>query len=75
MVPAIRTYLTEHKLKKVAFFCTAGDKEKSAFIEMQMLSKKPLANMDIKAKNVKQSEHEVKSFCAKIKKSFQHKTA
>ena len=52
MAPAVKTYLEKYPLKEVAFFCTAGDTQKQAFKEMQELSKKPLATLEISEKNL-----------------------
>ena len=68
--PAIKTYLINFKLKnKIAFFCTAGSKQSSAFNEMERLSKKPLAVMDIKDKKVKSGDYREKlnEFLGKLK--------
>lgn len=42
MAPAVRTYLTKNKFKKIAFFCTMGKNgDRKTFIEMGELNKKP----------------------------------
>ena len=70
MTPAVRSYLKRHKLnKKVAFFCTAGDKQTSAFRQMEELSKKPITCLDLKQSklNSKESDDKIKEFCEKLR--------
>jgi flavodoxin len=68
MTPAVKVYLKKYFLKKkVAFFCTAGDKQKSAFREMQELSKKPLVTLDLRDKNIDSSDKEIKEFCKSLR--------
>jgi flavodoxin len=51
ITPAIRTYLSTHKLKKVAFFCTCGGSGiDGTFREMERLSKKPIGTIGIATK-------------------------
>jgi len=51
ITPAIRTYLSNNKFKKVAFFCTsAGSGIKKAFEEMEKLTEKPIATLSLKSK-------------------------
>lgn len=58
MAPSIKTYLIQFKIKnKVAFFCTAGDKQAVAFKLMEELSKKPIAVLNLKNKKVKSGEY------------------
>ena len=63
--PAIRTYLTEHKLKSVAFFCTFGGSEGKTFSEMEILSKKPVATLGLVDRkiNSEESRLKIKKFC------------
>jgi flavodoxin len=65
--PAVRTYMKENNLKKVAFFCTAGGKQSLAFKNMEELSQKPLAKLEIKAKQIPKSTEIIKKFCAYLK--------
>ena len=58
--PAIRTYLSQHKghLKRVAFFCTCGDSNGSAFSQMEELcGQKPLALFEVRRKEVDMQQH------------------
>jgi flavodoxin len=51
VTPAVRTYLSAHKLKKVAFFCTCGGSGiETTFREMERLSKKPVATLGLPTK-------------------------
>jgi flavodoxin len=75
MTPAVRTYLTDHKLdgKKVCFFCTSGgDNVKKAFAEMKELAPKSVivGNLGIRMQEVKSDSYKekVKSFVKSLKK-------
>jgi len=71
--PAIRTYLLENKkkLKKVAFFCTAGGGTmESTLLEMEKISEKtPFATLPIQAAEIKKEgfKDHVHLFAKKIK--------
>ena len=67
VTPAIRTYLESNKIKKVAFFCTYGGSSGKSFDEMKKLSKKPLATLGIKAKELELHDAEIKVFCKNLK--------
>ena len=68
MTPAVRTYLKQNReIKKVAFFCTFGGSSGKTFEEMKKLSKKPLALLEIKDKEVEQSDDKIKEFCKKLR--------
>jgi flavodoxin len=69
MTPAVRTYLTKNKINKIAFFCTCGSSQGKCFSEMQELTKKPLAVLEVKQKNIfsKETSDKIKSFCNKLK--------
>jgi flavodoxin len=74
ITPAIRTYLTKHKFKKIAFFTTASGLDGTeTFNKMKALSKEPVAalemeNKDFENKKIKIWEiKKVKNFCDKIK--------
>jgi flavodoxin len=72
MAPAVKAYFNKYNLKKVkqvVFFSTAGDKQTWAFKNMEEASKKPLATLDIKDKNIESSDKEIKEFCNKIIKN------
>jgi len=62
ITPAIRTFLKQNKLKnKLAFFCTMGGSGyKTAFKEMQKLSKKPFGTLALKSIEMK-SKYKIKS--------------
>jgi flavodoxin len=75
MTPAVRTYLTNHKLngKKVCFFCTSGgDKVQNAFAEMKKLAPKSamVGKLGIRMQEVKSDSYEekIKSFVKSLKK-------
>jgi len=67
VTPAVRKYLKENVLKKVAFFCTYGGAPSKTFIEMERLSKEPVATLGIKDKEINLHDLEIKQFCEKIK--------
>ena len=67
VTPAVRTYLNKNKFNKVAFFCTCGGQKGKTFEEMEKLSKKPLAKLEIKEKQILKSEHLIKKFCVYLK--------
>jgi len=66
----IRTYLSQNKFKKVAFFCTMGGSGgKKAFKEMEKLCKeKPIAVLELKTAEVADNKHlqKVREFAKKI---------
>jgi flavodoxin len=55
----IRAYLALHgrTIKQTAFFCTCKSSEGKAFREMEALSKKPIATLCIREKEIKSGEH------------------
>lgn len=67
ITPAIRTYLQRYKPKKVAFFCTYGGSQAKTFEEMQRLSKKPIAVLGLKDKEINVSKEKIKKFCKELK--------
>lgn len=74
ITPAVRTYLTKHKFKKVAFFTTSGSGNiKEAISEMEKLSKKPVAVLSMVKKNFDGETikiwdvKKIREFCDKIK--------
>jgi flavodoxin len=66
--PAIRTYLTDNKFPRVAFFCTCGGKSGKAFEEMEKLSKKPIATLELVDKKLGEEfcEEKIKKFCKEL---------
>ncbi|MDD5254095.1 MAG: flavodoxin [Candidatus Nanoarchaeia archaeon] len=70
VVPAIRTYLTENKFKQVAFFCTMdGSGDEGTFKSMEEISKKPIATLAVKSKELEQNilADKIKEFIEKWK--------
>jgi flavodoxin len=74
ITPAIRTYLTKHKFKKIAFFTTASGLDGTeTFNKMKALSKEPVAILEMESKDFKNKKikiweiKKVKNFCDKIK--------
>lgn len=65
--PAIRTYLSQNKFNKTAFFCTYGTDKSKTFNEMAKLSTKPQAVLELKDKKIKESKEKIKSFCQTFK--------
>jgi flavodoxin len=71
VVPAVRTYLTENKPKKISFFSTSGGTNvKQTFLDMESISKKPIAFLSITEKEIKSNNYhdKLKEFCNKLKK-------
>jgi len=52
MTPAVRTYFTKYEFKNIAFFCSCGGENGSSFREMAILSKNPLATLEVYSKEV-----------------------
>lgn len=69
MTPAIRTYLTDNKFNKVAFFCTCGGQKGKTFEEMEKLSKKPITTLELKDKlvEINSCQNEIEEFCKRLK--------
>jgi len=67
LTPAIRAYLGANKMKRVAFFCTHGGSPGKTLAEMENLSKKPIAILSIKDKEINSSDIQIKNFCKIIK--------
>ena len=67
--PAIRTYLMQNEFKKVAFFVTHAGGPGKILSEMEKLSKKPLATLEIRDKEIGKeiTENDIKNFCERIK--------
>ncbi len=58
MTPAVRTFLTQNPLQKVAFFCTAGgEKPGLTFYEMEKISATPKATLFLRTSEVKQGKY------------------
>jgi flavodoxin len=71
MTPTIRTYLTNNKFKKIAFFCTCSGSQGKSFLDMKQVSgKKPIATLELRTKDIKTNnlEPELKKFAAKLSK-------
>lgn len=75
MTPAIRTYLSENKFKKVAFFSTSGGSEgEKIFNEMEKISREPVATLSLLTKNwpaelnleKEENSEKIKEFCKKL---------
>lgn len=69
VTPPVRAYLEKNNFKKVAFFCTCGDKQVKAFSEMEKLSKQPIAVLELKTVSVKSENYqkELIEFTEKLK--------
>ena len=66
--PAVKVYLKKYALrKKVAFFCTCGGQLGKCFTEMEKLSKKPLAVLELRDKKLDSSDNEISEFCRKLR--------
>lgn len=66
----VRTYLSKYKFKRVAFFCTCGG-IRSKILEAveEVCGKRPIAALEIKAKEMKERSYvsKIKEFVAKLK--------
>lgn len=69
LTPAIRTYLRENELKRVAFFCTNRGNKGNFFEEMKKMSSEPVATLETLDRNIDSSKFqgEIKEFCKKLK--------
>jgi flavodoxin len=70
ITPAARSYLSNNKFKRVAFFSTSGGENLGkTFQEMERLSKKPIAVFSLRTKEVNQNLYMTKlnEFCNKLK--------
>jgi len=61
--PAIRTYLSQNKFNKTAFFCTCTTDKSKTFNEMEKLSTKPQAVLELKDREIEESKEKINSFC------------
>jgi len=70
MTPAVRTYISKNKFKKVAFFCTEGGSgSRRAFKAMHEVSgKNPLAHLVLRTKEVWKGniKEKIKEFAEKL---------
>lgn len=69
MSSPVRTYLYEHKFKKIAFFCTAGaDNPQKTFIKLEKTcGMKPLAVLHLRQEQVDKGNFKVDDFVNKLK--------
>jgi flavodoxin len=73
MSSPIRAFLSSNKgkIKEAAFFCTmGGENTGQTFADMESLSKKPVATLAVRTREVKKDEHlsKLKEFAGKLKK-------
>lgn len=66
LTPAIRTYLSQNKFKKIAFFCTCVNNKGNCFNEMEKLSKKPVLVLELTSRKIKDYD-KIKEFCKSLK--------
>jgi flavodoxin len=68
MSPAVRTYLSQHKFKRVAFFCTYGALKGKTYTHMEELSKRPLGTLGMSAKKIDNvsTEKTIGEFCSSL---------
>jgi len=69
MSSPVRTYLSQNKFKRVAFFLTGGGVPGKTFEDMEILAGKPVATLAITSKEVAQNTYsgKVKEFVASLK--------
>jgi flavodoxin len=68
LTPAVRIYLSTNKLRKVAFFCTSGGSKGTVFRDMEKLSSRPLATLELIDSEIARPESRkaIASFCRKL---------
>lgn len=68
MAPAVRTFLTQNPVKKVAFFCTAGSSVGITFHEMEKLTCTPRGTLFLTTSEVKSNKfkEKAKDFAKKL---------
>lgn len=64
VTPAVRAFLSKYNIKEIAFFCTCGGGKGKSFDEMEKLSKKPKAVLELKEKNIDSGA--IKEFCINL---------
>jgi len=69
MSSPVRTYLSNNKFKKTAYFLTGGGNPGIAFEDMEALAGKPIATLVVLSKEVAQNAYsdKVKEFVARLK--------
>ena len=69
ITPAVKTYLKKNKFKKTAFFITFAAAAEDAAYQMEKLSKKPKAILELQDRQIQLGEHRkiIKNFCRKLR--------
>lgn len=69
MSSPVRSFLHDNKFRRVAFFCTMGNSVAKAFVDMQSMSKKPLATLALTTKQVVNDDYlsQVKCFVSRLR--------
>jgi flavodoxin len=74
VTPAVRTYLTTNKFKRLAFLSTSGGSSgEKTFKEMERISRKPIATLSLSTKSwsnklsLSKNAQKIKDFCIVIK--------
>jgi flavodoxin len=64
MVPAVRTYINEHKFENTALFCTYGGSAGITFADMEeQIKTKPVAVLGLKDREIDHSDEKIEEFC------------
>ncbi len=68
--PAVKTYLSENKFKKVAFFVTFGaSAENAAYVMESIIKKKPLAILELQDRQIMAGANkEIRTFCKGLRR-------
>ena len=69
ITPPVKSYLKKNKFKKVAFFITFSAAAEDAAYQMEKISKKPKAVLELQDRQIDLKEHKklIKDFCKKLK--------
>ena len=69
ITPAVKTYLQKNKFKKTAFFITFGAAAEDAAYQMEKLSKKPRAVLELQDRQIKLGAYRklIKDFTRKLR--------
>jgi len=68
--PPIKEYFSKNKFKKVAFFITFSAAAEDAAYQMERLSRKPVAVLELQDRQIdnKEVKKKIKEFCREIKR-------
>ena len=70
ITPAVSTYLSKNQFNRLVFFCTFANNKGKTFIEMESLSQKPIAVLELKDKEIDRSDEKIREFCEGVKEKY-----